>query len=439
LNCKHFGTCGSCSLYQTDYAVQLKEKEEYITALMAPFYQRELTVFDSPDHHYRARSEFRIWHEGDRCDYAMGNLDKNGAVTITECPKVAFAIETRMWALLEKINASPVLKTRLFAVEFLATTANECLITMLYHRRLEKDWEEEARSLESTLECKIMGRSRKQKVILSDEFVTEKLQIDGKEVTYLYYESGFTQPNPTVNVKMIEWAIAQAKKTGGGDFLESYCGLGNFTIPLSHYFDKVLATEVSKRSIYAAQENCLLNSVENITFVRLASEEMTEALTKVREFTRLKGIDLDAYDFSTVLVDPPRAGLDEGTIGLISGIEYIIYISCNPETLVRDLKTLSQTHWIEDAAIFDQFPHTSHFANDLICQEFWNSPSNPSAVPATCSVCPAAVRRSPNLYNSLNASFIELVCFRNCIAGQPQSIIPGSTVLSSTHAAQEVP
>ncbi|MEA3455074.1 MAG: tRNA (uridine(54)-C5)-methyltransferase TrmA [Campylobacterota bacterium] len=369
MKCKHFGTCGSCSLYQVDYIDQLKEKEGQVSALLMPFYQEKITVFDSPDHHYRARAEFRIWHEGDHCDYAMGNLDKNGVVLIAECPKVDFAIEKRMWVLLEKINASVILKTKLFAIEFLATTTDECLITMLYHRRLEDDWEEEAKKLQTLLDCKILGRSRKQKVILSDEYVTEKLQIDGSEVIYRHYESGFTQPNPKVNIKMIEWAIAQAKKVGGGDFLESYCGLGNFTIPLSYYFDKVLATEVSKRSIYAAQENCLKNSVENITFVRLSSEEMTEALTKVREFIRLKGVDLDSYDFSTVLVDPPRAGLDEGTIGLISGIDHIIYISCNPETLARDLNVLTQTHQVEDAAIFDQFPHTEHIESGVFLKK----------------------------------------------------------------------
>ena len=361
LTCKHFGTCGSCGLYDTSYDIQLSDKEKRVSVLLAPFYKDKLEVFDSPASHYRARAEFRIWHEGDRCDYAMGNITKDGAINIEECPKVIEPIEKRMWRLLDKINVSgEVLKKKLFAVEFLATTTDECLITMLYHRKLDDVWSVEAKLLESELNCKIMGRSRKQKVILSDEFVTEKLNIDGKAFTYVQYESGFTQPNPTVNMKMIEWAIKQAKKVGYGDFLESYCGLGNFTLPLSCYFDKVLATEISKRSIHAALENCELNGVENITFVRLASEEMTEALNGVREFTRLKDIDLKSYDFSTVLVDPPRAGLDSGTIELISKIENIIYISCNPETLARDLETLSQTHIVTDAAMYDQFPHTEH-------------------------------------------------------------------------------
>ena len=361
MNCKHFGTCGSCGLYDISYDEQLLAKEKRVSELLSPFYKDKLEVFDSATSHYRARAEFRIWHDGSRCDYAMGNITKDGAINIDECPKVIEPIEKRMWRLLEKINASQdVLKRKLFAVEFLATTTDECLVTMLYHRKLDDSWSKEAKLLESELNCKVMGRSRKQKVVLSDEFVTEKLTIDGKEFTYVQYESGFTQPNPLVNIKMIEWAIKQAKKVGYGDFLESYCGLGNFTLPLSHYFDKVLATEISKRSIHSALENCKLNYVDNITFARLASEEMTQALNGVREFERLKDIDLDSYNFSTVLVDPPRAGLDDGTIELISNIENIIYISCNPDTLARDLKSLTKTHKVINSAIYDQFPHTLH-------------------------------------------------------------------------------
>jgi len=370
VTCKHFGTCGSCGLFHYSYEEQLAQKKSRVGTLLLPFYKQELEVFTSPESHYRARSEFRIWHEGDKCNYAMGNITKDGAINIDECPKVIEPIEKRMWALLKKINASQeVLKKKLFAVEFLATTTDECLITMLYHRKLDDTWSEEAKLLESELDCKVMGRSRKQKVILSDEFVTEKLEISGKTFTYVQYESGFTQPNPVVNVKMIEWAIRQAKKVGYGDFLESYCGLGNFTIPLSHYFGKVLATEISKRSIHAALENCKLNAIDNITFARLASEEMTEALSGVRAFERLKDIDLKAYDFSTVLVDPPRAGLDEGTIALISQIEHIIYISCNPETLARDLEMLTKTHSVTDAAMYDQFPHTSHVESGVFLRK----------------------------------------------------------------------
>ncbi len=365
MDCKHFGSCGSCSIYELDYPSQLVDKTKRVSQLLAPYYDGELGCFDSPQEQYRARAEFRVWHDGDRCNYAMGALDRKGAVTIEECPKVIEAIEKRMWSLLESINSSDILKTKLFAMEFLATTTDEVIITMIYHKKLDQEWEHTASPLQSKFRCSIIGRSRKQKLILSDEFVTERLTIDGKEIIYKQYESGFTQPNPTANIKMIEWAITQAKKSNGRDLLESYCGLGNFTIPLSYHFDKVLATEISKRSIYAAQENCSQNSVENISFIRLSSEEMSQALKKVREFTRLRDVDLDSYDFSTVLVDPPRAGLDKATLGLISDMDAIIYISCNPETLARDLATLTQTHSVEDATIFDQFPHTPHIESGV--------------------------------------------------------------------------
>jgi len=369
LKCEHFGICGSCTVFELSYEQELADKKERVLGLMSPFEVDDLEVFSASESHYRARSEFKIWHDGDVADYAMGRLDKKGAVNIGACPKVIKPIEKRMQPLLAKINASEILKHRLFSVEFLATTTDECLITMIYHRKLDEVWEVKARELEKLLDAKIMGRSRKQKVILSDEFVTEKLFIDGQDYSYRYYESGFTQPNPAVNVQMIEWAIKQAKKVQGGDFLESYCGLGNFTLPLSKYFDRVLATEISKRSIYAAKENCVLNNVTNIEFIRLASEEMTQALNKEREFTRLKDVELDSYNFSTVLVDPPRAGLDIDTIKLVSNMENIIYISCNPETLVRDLVELIKTHEIDDAAIYDQFPHTHHVESGVFLKK----------------------------------------------------------------------
>ncbi|MDQ7047096.1 MAG: hypothetical protein Q9M39_05570 [Sulfurovum sp.] len=124
MTCKHFGSCGSCGLYDLSYKEQLKQKEERVSGLLAPFYNKTLEVFDSPSDHYRARSEFRIWHEGDVCAYAMGKmpvdgLGAKGSINIDECPKVIEPIEKRMWRLLEKINASPeVLKQRLLQWSF---------------------------------------------------------------------------------------------------------------------------------------------------------------------------------------------------------------------------------------------------------------------------------------------------------------------------------
>ena len=75
---------------------------------------------------------------------------------------------------------------------------------------------------------------------------------------------------------------------------------------------------------------------------------------------KLGGLDLSSYDFSTVLVDPPRAGMDEASCRMVTDYDNIVYISCNPETLRANLDILCETHRIERFAVFDQFPYTAH-------------------------------------------------------------------------------
>lgn len=144
------------------------------------------------------------------------------------------------------------------------------------------------------------------------------------------------------------------------DLLELYCGHGNFTIPLAAKFNRVLASEISKSSIANARINCELNGVCNAQFVRLSADELMSAFERRREFERLKGIDIFGYDFSHVLIDPPRAGLEPSVIDFIKNFQNLIYISCNPQTLFENLRSLCATHEVRRFAIFDQFAHTSH-------------------------------------------------------------------------------
>jgi tRNA (uracil-5-)-methyltransferase len=99
--------------------------------------------------------------------------------------------------------------------------------------------------------------------------------------------------------------------------------------------------------------------------VRLSSEEITQALNGDRPFRRLKDVALDAFNFSTVFVDPPRAGLDQGTEALSARFDRILYISCNPLSLIKNLSELTKTHSIEKVAAFDQFPWTDHLETGI--------------------------------------------------------------------------
>ena len=156
-----------------------------------------------------------------------------------------------------------------------------------------------------------------------------------------------------------QYAVRQ-ESSAARDLLELYCGHGNFTIPLAAKFNRVLASEISKSSIANARINCELNGVCNAQFVRLSADELMSAFARRREFERLKGIDIFSYDFSHILIDPPRAGLEPSVIDFIKNFQNLIYISCNPQTLFENLRSLCATHEVQRFAIFDQFAHTAH-------------------------------------------------------------------------------
>ncbi|MEH6648459.1 MAG: tRNA (uridine(54)-C5)-methyltransferase TrmA [Motiliproteus sp.] len=342
------------------YSSQLAEKAESVRSQFETFNPPELELFSSPTSHYRQRAEFRIWHDGDDLYYAMfAPGDKRNPIRIDSCSMVSERIERTMFSLLEQLKADLTLSRRLFQVDFLSTLSGELLVTLLYHRPLQQDWIDAATPLQQALDIKLIGRSRKQKEVLDRDWVLEQLPVGDRILSYQQVENSFTQPNAAINIQMLAWArdvTAQCE----GDLLELYCGNGNFSLALSDRFDRVLATEIAKVSVNSAHYNLDLNGIGNVTIARLSSEEFTQAINKVRPFRRLKGIDLDSYNFSTVLVDPPRSGLDQGTRELVSQYGTILYISCNPETLARDLEVLNQSHKIERMGLFDQFPYTHH-------------------------------------------------------------------------------
>jgi tRNA (uracil-5-)-methyltransferase len=129
---------------------------------------------------------------------------------------------------------------------------------------------------------------------------------------------------------------------------------------MAQNFNKVLATEISKSSVAAAQTNIALNHIDNVTILRMSSEEFVQANRGDRTFRRLEGIDLTEYDCQTILVDPPRSGLDDDTLTMVKDYTNIVYISCNPDTLKNNLDVLTQTHKVLRFALFDQFPYTHH-------------------------------------------------------------------------------
>lgn len=346
-----------------NYDIQLNAKKEQFNKQFALFDLPQLECFESDKQNYRMRSEFRVWHDGDELYYIMFDKETKQKIRVDQFPPASRLINNLMPLLIEQLKSADILRRKLFQIDFLSTLSGQVVVSLLYHKQLDDLWENELQRIKAELskqfDINFIGRAKKQKIVLDQDYVVESLPVDGQTLLYQQIENSFTQPNTNVSIKMLEWAI-DCTRNSNGDLLELYCGNGNFSIALAKNFDKVLATEIAKPSVHSAQFNIAENNIKNLTIIRMSAEEFTQAINGEREFYRLEGINLNDYNCNTIFVDPPRSGLDDETVKMVQNYDNILYISCNPETLYNNLEIFNKTHEIKRFALFDQFPYTHH-------------------------------------------------------------------------------
>ncbi|NEG79638.1 tRNA (uridine(54)-C5)-methyltransferase TrmA [Pantoea agglomerans] len=347
-----------------DYDAQLAEKVSRLETMMTPFAAPDVEVFRSPVSHYRMRAEFRLWHDGDDIYHIIFDQQTRERIRVDQFPAASQLINQLMPKMIAAICDNRTLRHKLFQIDYLSTLSNQIVISLLYHRKLDDEWQQAAAALRDQLraeglDVQLIGRATKTKICLDRDYVDECLPVAGREIIYRQVENSFTQPNAAMNIQMLEWAL-DVTQDSQGDLLELYCGNGNFSLALARNFRRVLATEIAKPSVASAQYNIAVNQIDNVQIIRMAAEEFTQAMNGVRSFNRLEGIDLTSYECETIFVDPPRSGLDEETVKMVQAYPRILYISCNPQTLSDNLQTLAETHDVTRLALFDQFPYTHH-------------------------------------------------------------------------------
>ena len=270
------------------------------------------------------------------------------------------------------------------------------------------------------LRVSLLGRSKGKLRVLGRSYIEETFRLPAVDVedddsgffpplelVYRQIEGSFTNPNATVAMHTLNWlraSVATIRALNGGvvtDLLELYCGGGNHTVALARCFRRVVGVEIDRKLCEVATTNLALNQCTNAAVVRTPSARFCKAMlrtsggyllrTMEKQGLALGSLSLPAggsvpgateaeadatsspaspvtesvaeYDFETVLVDPPRAGLDATTRALVARYRYVLYISCSPlESLKRDLGELSETHALHRMAYFDHWPlHDFHF------------------------------------------------------------------------------
>lgn len=161
----------------------------------------------------------------------------------------------------------------------------------------------------------------------------------------------FYQVNPVQAEKLYNLGIEGAKLSKDDIVFDLYCGIGTISLFMADYVKKVYGVEIVAEAIDMAKENAKLNNVNNTEFIAGDVEKVLDGLINIQKVIP-----------DVIMVDPPRRGLDNTSINNILKIkpQRLIYISCNPATLVRDLAKLEDIYEIQSIKPVDMFPFTSH-------------------------------------------------------------------------------
>lgn len=161
----------------------------------------------------------------------------------------------------------------------------------------------------------------------------------------------FYQVNSVQAEKLYKIGVESADITNKDIVFDLYCGIGTISLFMAKYAKKVYGVEIVEEAIKDAKENAKINNIENTEFIAGDAQKVLDDLINVKKIIP-----------NIIMLDPPRKGLDKTSIQNILKIspKKIIYISCNPATLIRDLKELEETYEVKSITPVDMFPYTSH-------------------------------------------------------------------------------
>ena len=184
-------------------------------------------------------------------------------------------------------------------------------------------------------------------IYINDNLVYGKENIIANLDDFQFYVSkdSFFQVNMDVALKLYNKVLEYLDKALGKRVLDLYCGTGTISLFLSKYFDEVTGIEINEEAVKCAFLNKKLNNVSNVRFI---------CGDVSKEIHNLKA--------DNIVVDPPRSGLTIEGINDILKInpDRVVYVSCDPMTLARDLKLLKEKYIVQEVTLFDMFPWTYH-------------------------------------------------------------------------------
>lgn len=371
-DCETYTQCGGCNLRHMDYAYTMELKKNGVENTLKKALGREIKVNEiismAQPFYYRNKLLYPVG-VSEKGETVMGVFAERShrIVPVLDCKIQDRLAQKIAKDILEfaKINGisgydekklSGVLR---HVVIRIGKKTNEVMVTLVVNTlELPKEKElvaflvtryKEIKTIVKNLNHKntnvIFGR--KNEILFGDGYITDILLGKKFKISNL----SFYQVNPIQTEKLYAKAIEYADLTGNETVLDLYCGIGSIGICCSDRVKKLLGIETIPEAIENAKENAVLNGVKNSEFFVGNVEETLPELLKQRKLV-----------VDCVFVDPPRKGCDRAALESLLQIKAkkIVYVSCNPATLGRDLKVLEEKYEVGKVAVCDMFGWTSH-------------------------------------------------------------------------------
>lgn len=324
--CPYFDICGGCSLQNVEYRIELEYKLQKINNLLKKNkidYQVKDIIKSAKRYNYRNKVSLKIE------DNIIGYYEKDthNIVEINKCFLLNDAINDVIDDLprLSIINGSVIIRSNLKGE----------LLLIIYTDKLNKDG---IKYLVN--KHRISGIVLNDKCIFGSDFLVDKIDDYKFKISY----NSFFQVNPYICKELFK--IVKDYTKDANNLIDLYSGVGTLSIVAKENASSVLGVEIIDNAAINAKTNAMLNGVSNISFVASDTNKIISYL--------------EGKDF--VIVDPPRSGLTSKVIEGIKKyqVKNILYVSCDPNTLMRDLNLLLTDYKIIEFKLLDMFPNTYH-------------------------------------------------------------------------------
>lgn len=355
--CDVFGICGGCSLQHLSPKMQIAYKQnvfaEQLQQYAAALPEKWLEPITADTEFYRRKARLSVREVLKKETVMLGFRERDGrfVVDMNSCPLLVRKVGDHFAALRELLLLLPE-KAHIPQIE--VSVGDDAAIII---RHLQPLSDETINKLTDFCKDRCLwlylqpgNESTIHKVYPQDNKFLLSYVLPEYNIKFNFSPSGFIQVNEKINEKMIARVIELLHLTGKENILDLFCGIGNISLPLAKFANKVVGVEASEVAVKEAINNAVVNNISNAEFYT------------ANLFADCANDSWAQQQYDVLILDPPRAGAKE-ILELLPkfAAQKIVYVSCHPMTLARDAAIiLEHGYKFYAAGVMDMFPHTQH-------------------------------------------------------------------------------